>query len=52
MAAVVMAGLDPLLSDLFYLRDARPNLDVAPESALALIRGLGLLKFRLGPDPG
>ena len=35
----VMAALEALLSCLFYFTDTRPNLDVAPESALALIRG-------------
>ena len=36
-----IAGSRPVLSGLFYLRDIRSNLDVTPESALALIRGLG-----------
>jgi len=50
---LVMAWLEPLLSGLFYFADSRPNLDVTPESALALIRGPGpILRFRLGPDPG
>jgi len=36
-----MAGRDPMLSGLFYLPNTCQNLDVTPESALALIRGLG-----------
>ena len=39
---LVMAGLAPLLSGLFHFTDSRPNLDVTPESALALIRQLYL----------
>ena len=42
-----------MLSGLFYIADTRPNFDVTPENALALIRGPGpILRFRLGADPG
>ena len=48
-----MAGSSPLLSGLFYITETRPNLDVTPESALALIRGLGeYSESSIGPDPG
>ena len=44
-------GIEPIAVR-FYITDTRPNLDVAPESALALIRGPGpILRFRLGQIP-
>ena len=45
-------GIEPIAVR-FYFTDTGPNLDVTPESALALIRGPGpILRFRLGSDPG